>query len=123
MTSLENIDRGVHNYFVSKGRTNYLNDDGIGKFIAYCEDTEFDEDNLDDELEGEAGDCMLVEFVDLADFPFDDEHQGADDTAKQQIILNLLKKCRAQTSAAVTRVEPSSIIGFSRGIPGTRPPS
>ena len=94
-----NIDRGLHAYYVSQGRSDYLNDDGTGKFLAHCQAQEFEADEIDDELE-DKDDCMYFDFDD--EFPFNDEYKYADEDKQQQFIFDLLKQCHAQKNEAVS---------------------
>lgn len=85
-----NIDRQLKQYYESLGRSDYVNDDGVGKFLAHCIKEDHDADNIDNELGQYAADCMYFPFDD--DFPFDDEHKDADDGVKLQFMLDLITR-------------------------------
>ena len=66
--SLHQIDDGLKNYYNHKN-TRYLNDDGIGKFIAWAEESGFDADNVEEELNALDPSTCIVDFDD--EFPTD----------------------------------------------------
>ena len=71
------IDRELQTIYTRKG-LEYLNEDGIGKFEAFCNINEYEDENIADELE-DIHQCMLLDFD--PEFPFD----GNQNDRNQQI--------------------------------------
>ena len=64
----EQIDIGLSRYYAHKS-IQYFNNDGIGKFMEWCDDNGYDDDNIAFELQQDPQDFILHEFDD--DFPSD----------------------------------------------------
>ncbi len=84
------IDILLGAYYKLMNRRDYFDDDGIGKFAAFCDDNGFDDDDVCEELEEE--ECTLEDFADdddIINFPF--SYPYGDPTKKKEIILKILK--------------------------------
>eukprot|EP01084_Bolivina_argentea_P204466 349182_1 len=96
-STFQKIDDALKRYYESLDKTNYFDvEDGdgeTGKFIAFCEDNGLEEDDLEDELVGEAKDCMYLEFDEEFPFQFPDKMKDKSDTEKQAEIFKILKHC------------------------------
>eukprot|EP01084_Bolivina_argentea_P007982 14937_1 len=88
----ERIDAALNRYYISLEKSDYMNTDGIGKFLAFCRQEEFDVNEIDEELD-DIEDCMYLDFDDS--FPFLPEYRNKDDFNKRQFIFDLIKKCYA----------------------------
>ena len=69
-TLINYLDRRLSEYYTSKGRNDYLNDDDIGLFTLYIEMEGFEEESIIDELTGDLEEFGLNEFDD--NFPQND---------------------------------------------------
>jgi len=67
-------------------------------FSTYCEDNGIDEENIKDELNEPAGDCLLVDFDE--DFPYSDDIQD-DELARKEFVLEIIKQCTDPSVAFV----------------------
>eukprot|EP01084_Bolivina_argentea_P020010 37239_1 len=88
------IDAALYDYYLSLGYgNNYFDSDNIGKFKAYCEETDLDFDSLADELDGDNIDeCNLMEMDD--DFPLEPlDNNNESNEAKDKRIFDVLKHC------------------------------
>eukprot|EP01084_Bolivina_argentea_P065926 120183_1 len=87
----EKIDDGLAGYYVRNSRMDYANHKGIGKFKVFVEDNGFDDNDVRDELEGDADDCLLTDFdIDNdgnINFPFETQ---IDDNVKNEEIVRIL---------------------------------
>merc|ERR1740123_1541414 len=87
------IDGGLAQYYKKAGRDDYINEKGVGKFLHYCEESGFGDDEIKDELsQADAGECSLIEF-DMDDkevnhFPF--SNKVKDEAAQQKEIQRIL---------------------------------
>merc|ERR1740123_186603 len=87
------IDGGLAQYYKKAGRDDYINEKGVGKFLHYCEESGFGDDEIKDELsQADAGDCSLIEF-DMDDkevnhFPFSNKVKA--EAAQQKEIQRIL---------------------------------
>eukprot|EP01084_Bolivina_argentea_P131944 232843_1 len=59
--SRKQIDIGLSKYYKDK-EIEYFDNDGIGKFMEWCDVNGYDTEAIEDELEQEPIDCALVEF-------------------------------------------------------------
>eukprot|EP01084_Bolivina_argentea_P046573 85773_1 len=71
LKGFKRIDHGLRLYYEMMGRTDYKNDNGIGKFMEYVEENDLQEDEIDEEFNGEAENCTYTDFDD--NFPFKKE--------------------------------------------------
>eukprot|EP01084_Bolivina_argentea_P277053 472860_1 len=86
------IDNGLQRYY-NQYNTNYVNADGINKFIAFCEDNGFYDDDVKEELKMDPGECMIVDFDEDLDFPFPKDKKPKSDEAKIQAIFDIIMRC------------------------------
>eukprot|EP01084_Bolivina_argentea_P082990 150257_1 len=84
--SIKKIDAGLASYYKTHGRDDYFNDDNIGKFEASCEENGFGEEDIADELETSAEECMLLDF--------DDNFPGVKNN-NLEAIFAVIKKCHS----------------------------
>ncbi len=89
-TTFGEIDNRLMNYFKLCGK-NYLDSQGNGIFMKFVGEEEFDKNDVLDELEGEAKDCIYIGDGIFGTFPFDKEDQKKDIEKKQEIIFNVMK--------------------------------
>ena len=89
LAPFERIDTALNLYYRALGHFDYYNDDGIGKFMEFCEENGLDEDDIEDELD-EPTECMYVDF-DENGFPFTEQEQSADDNTKKAIIYTIIR--------------------------------
>eukprot|EP01084_Bolivina_argentea_P112786 201125_1 len=90
LTEFKKIDAGLNIYYQSFGRNDYVNSDGVGKFLQFCIENELEEDDIDDELNpADPSESIYIEFDD--NFPIRDEIK--DETEKQTEILKVIKHC------------------------------
>eukprot|EP01084_Bolivina_argentea_P290950 499948_1 len=85
------LDDALKLYYENVGRTDYVNNDGIGKFLQFATDNGLEEDDIDDEL-GEfvdAADCIYIDFDD--DFPF--ESNFDDENKRKEAMFKILQNC------------------------------
>ena len=90
LAPFERIDTALNLYYRALGHFDYYNEDGIGKFMEFCEENGLDEDDIEDELEEEPTQCVYVD-LDEDGFPFIEKEQSADDDAKQAIIYTIIR--------------------------------
>eukprot|EP01084_Bolivina_argentea_P082987 150248_1 len=84
--SIQKIDAGLASYYKTHGRDDYFNDDNIGKFEASCEENGFGEEDIADELETSAEECMLLDF--------DDNFPGVKE-GDLEAIFAIIKQCHS----------------------------
>mmetsp|Transcript_43958 Transcript_43958/g.39186 ORF Transcript_43958/g.39186 Transcript_43958/m.39186 type:complete len:336 (-) Transcript_43958:47-1054(-) len=100
---INKIDDGLSEYYEAMGRDDYYDedDDGKGKFDAWCDDNGFEEDgDLEEDLTCPPADSAIPEAFDkdgVCRFPFEDP-QPEEEEEKQErimkIIRNILSKAK-----------------------------
>eukprot|EP01084_Bolivina_argentea_P306995 530574_1 len=85
--SIKKIDEGLAKYYKLHGRDDYFNGDGVGKFFASCDENGFVDDDVADDLEASADECMLLDF--------DDNFPGVK-SGDLEAIFAIIKKCNAE---------------------------
>jgi len=91
----DQICAALGRYYKIKEVDGYFDDDGVGKFSAFCEENGFDDDMIQEELAEEPGQSQLAEF-EADGFP---GTTGLDPEAKQIKILDVIKKCAENPKA------------------------
>lgn len=87
------IDYWMGKYYESMYRNDYFDENDTGKFKAFVVEQEFDEDDINDELEQGVDDCGYIDFVDIDDFPFPQEYDQKEDDDKKKFIFDKIKEC------------------------------
>lgn len=100
----EKIDKALGGYYKSFGKNNYSNEDGIGKFLEFCEVNDFQEEDIDEELghDAAAEDCLYLESV-MDSFPFKNEMKNENE--KQNFIFNKLKQFYNESKMSLKQKE------------------
>eukprot|EP01084_Bolivina_argentea_P288055 494348_1 len=75
---IQRIDDGLAIYYQTNKRNDYFNDDGIGKFVDFCEVNGFDDGDVEEEMKTDPDECMLIDF---------------DEYASTQAVFEILKNC------------------------------
>ena len=88
--AFQKIDKALNLYYRALGHYDYYNDDGVGKFIEFCEENGLEAEEIEQELDA-PDTCMYVEFDD--DFPFVDKEKNLDEEKKNRAIFDVLKSC------------------------------
>ena len=81
----ERIDFGLNLYYEMMGKTDYKDQDGVGKFMRYVEENDLQPDEIDEEINTDYQNCTYIEFDD--DFPFkkvDDKDNNTKDTKTEE---------------------------------------
>ena len=86
--SIAKIDNALCNYYTLMNRTDYFDDDGIGKFEKFCISNAFEDDDIPQELDVEIDDCLLIEFDD--NFPL---HHISNNQDRKNQIFSIIKYC------------------------------
>eukprot|EP01084_Bolivina_argentea_P236583 397759_1 len=96
------IDKELENYYKLLGRDNYIDDDGIGKFIAFTQDNGFESDDIREELEVEdPEDSMLIDFDD--NFPFIESFKPKDQKETAKAMITIFRKIVAGETVVTTK--------------------
>eukprot|EP01084_Bolivina_argentea_P302260 521708_1 len=82
--SIKKIDAGLSRYYKLWQRDDYFDDRNRGKFEASCDENGFGEEDIEDELETSAEECMLLDF--------DDNFPGVKNNNLESI-FTVIKKC------------------------------
>ena len=70
MTSFQKIDQALGRYYLALGDLNYFDNNGIGKFLCYCSEHEFDNGDVEDELaDGNEQNCGYLGKQQLSNTP------------------------------------------------------
>eukprot|EP01084_Bolivina_argentea_P067553 123001_1 len=88
--SFETIDSSLGQYYKAQGRDDYFNNYGIGKFLQYCHDNQFENDKITQELKDE-NDCLFLEFD--PHFPYDGLSQYIQTVKKNIALFAILRNC------------------------------
>eukprot|EP01084_Bolivina_argentea_P070046 127419_1 len=91
MSAFHKIDKGLKTYYEYLRRNDYENEEGVGKFLLFCDDNECDPDDINDELNGDAADCIYIDFDET--FPFPNNMKLEEDGAKKNEIFTIIKQC------------------------------
>ena len=83
MDAAHKLDSALGVYYAQRGRHDYFDEYGRGKFLAFFEDNEFDNDHLEEAMCGDPDDCLFTDFDD--DFPM--QHGAASS------IFDILSHC------------------------------
>eukprot|EP01083_Nonionella_stella_P276228 938448_1 len=119
-TSFKRIDDALAQHYANYGRNDYLDENGIGKFMRFVTTHAFDEDELGDEIDSD--ECLFVEM----DPTFPLQSLAGDQITEQlrnEEIVKILKHCyehgvpppsmnpmdRVATMASVTSPERSNM--------------
>ena len=70
-------------------KVKYENDDGEAVFSAMCESSGFDDEMMNDDLNGTVDQSMLVDELSGIEFPLPDDLK----TSKDEYIYKILRKC------------------------------
>eukprot|EP01084_Bolivina_argentea_P162845 283353_1 len=90
MNEFQKIDSRLKLYYESVGRNDYVDANGIGKFLQFSIDNGFNEEDINDELNvDDPADCMYIEFDD--NFPLSQDING--EAEQQNEILKIIKNC------------------------------
>eukprot|EP01084_Bolivina_argentea_P302259 521706_1 len=81
--SIKKIDAGLSRYYKLWQR-DYFDDEFIGKFEAACEEDGFGEEDIQEELQTSAEECMVLDF--------DDNFPGVKNNNLESI-FTVIKKC------------------------------
>ena len=81
--STKQVDKGLERYYGHKN-TDYLDDEGVGKFAQWCEENGYDTDTIAEEFNYPPEDTSIVEYDD--NFPSNKIGQE-----KIQHIFNIFK--------------------------------
>eukprot|EP01083_Nonionella_stella_P100251 282482_1 len=82
------MDRRLNIYYKQQGRTDYRDDDGIGRFAAWCGENGFDETDLEPEFnQQQIDDCQFIAFDPTFPLP-----SGHNEDQKNKQIFRILKK-------------------------------
>eukprot|EP01084_Bolivina_argentea_P150828 263349_1 len=84
---ITSIDIALHRYYKRFYQNDYINSDGKGKFLAFCEDNDLDTDAVLEEFGTDADDCTLCDMDD--NFPLKDDQKQD----RNQTIYNIIKGC------------------------------
>eukprot|EP01084_Bolivina_argentea_P004121 7805_1 len=84
---IRQIDKGLERYYKLLN-ANYTYEDERNKFIAFCEDNGFYDEDVKEELKQDFEDCMLIDMDD--DFPFPKDNQPKN---RQQAIFDIIMRC------------------------------
>eukprot|EP01084_Bolivina_argentea_P001902 3523_1 len=90
--SIKKIDEGLATYYKLHGRDDYFDEENRGKFDAACEENGFGEEDIADELETSAEECMLLDF--------DDNFPGVKNN-NLEAIFAVIKKCHSGGKDAI----------------------
>ena len=91
-SAFERIDFWMGSYYQKMGRNDYFDENGRGKFKAFVEDQDYDEEEVDEELKDD--DCGYIDFIeDVDEFPFNDKDKSKDTATKTQIIRDKIVEC------------------------------
>eukprot|EP01083_Nonionella_stella_P019001 52844_1 len=83
------IDKALGDYYAALGRSNYYDANKKGKFVNFCVENGFEEDDIDEEFQNNPSDCMYVEFDE--EFPLQPAIDDPD--ARQCEIVRIIKYC------------------------------
>jgi len=88
------IDSALKRLYKLKGRTDYENDDGVGKFAEFCEENGFEdeEDTFKEEFDAGPDQCTFCDMEDA--FPWLDS-----DANRNKKIFDILKRCWEEEGA------------------------
>eukprot|EP01083_Nonionella_stella_P186723 684395_1 len=89
-TSFKRIDDALAQHYANCGRNDYLDENGIGKFMRFVTTHAFDEDELGDEIDSD--ECLFVEM----DPTFPLQSLAGDQITEQlrnEEIVKILKHC------------------------------
>ena len=89
--TIEQVNEAVGQYYKALGKEQQYNQHDTGLFEHYCDENGIDEETLKDDLNGNPGDSMLVDFDN--DFPIPPNEQPENDEKRQLYIFNVLKQC------------------------------
>eukprot|EP01084_Bolivina_argentea_P314184 544177_1 len=95
MSKVQQIDKALGRYYKNLGVDNYFNEDGIGKFQAWCDDNGFDDEGVNDEFNENPSDCTIIDFDE--NFPLRNKTNDETETAQQ--IINIIQQCYNDASA------------------------
>eukprot|EP01084_Bolivina_argentea_P085636 154795_1 len=88
LTLVNTIDKALAIYYQQFNKNYFVNNETQkGKFKAFIEEQDFDEEDIKDQLKGDATSCALLDFDD--NFPFSTEIDGKD--VKMQQMFDILK--------------------------------
>lgn len=90
MSAFQKIDSALGDYYKALGEYDYFDNDGIGKFLRFCNEQEFDEKEIDEEL-SDIQNCGYIDFD--SDFPFTAPIWQQNDSVKQKEIFKIIKHC------------------------------
>lgn len=97
MSVLENIDKGLNKYYLS------LNKEYKNLFKEFCSENGYNDDTLQEELDGDWEECDFLEFDD--DMPFSKYFIESGDE-KDEIIFKLIKLCAENTDIEFVNGKP-----------------
>eukprot|EP01084_Bolivina_argentea_P113619 202466_1 len=81
MSKVDKIDINLGKYYTKLGRKDYFNNDGIGKFKLFADESGFDDEGIEDELAQKYDECTILEFDEQ--FPFDSPIDNDDERTKE----------------------------------------
>eukprot|EP01084_Bolivina_argentea_P124174 220039_1 len=114
----DKIDNGLAGYYAQNHRWDYANETGTGKFKEFVEISGFEDDDVAEELAGEAEDCTLTEF-DLDDdgnnqFPFEESIEDEEQqTAEIFRLLNHYAKLSAEQGTDNIAIHVANFLGIT----------
>jgi len=88
------ICAGLSRYYKRNGVDYHTAPGGLGKFTHFCDENGLDDEGMDDELQGEAGDSLIVDF-DEDTFPYPEDCEEGD----KQAIMTVLQRCASNPRA------------------------
>lgn len=89
------IDARMAKYYEENGIDDYHDESGVGKFKAFCDANDVDDDTIRDDLEGPADQSILVDFDDA--FPVPGDINEAD---KSEFKLRIINNCARDPKAS-----------------------
>jgi len=84
----ERICKGLARWYAHQGKA----DEYDAVFLSFCKENEFEDEVMEGLLQDEVEENQLLDcFEDLDDFPFDPVNNPKDESAKKEVILNLIR--------------------------------
>eukprot|EP01084_Bolivina_argentea_P263477 445962_1 len=89
-TGFVRIDHGLGMYYRRKKKLDYKNENGVGKFLQFVKDNEFDDDIINEQLNGGPLQCDYLDFD--PEFPFESTNED-DYLIKKIEIMKIIAEC------------------------------
>eukprot|EP01084_Bolivina_argentea_P235609 396427_1 len=85
---ISQMDKALNRYYLLNNQNDYLNEENRGKFQVFCEDHQFYDDDVIEELKQDPDDSQLLLFDEDGDFPFCEPNENKEIKAHK-----ILKQC------------------------------